>query len=253
MHRPDNEGKKGGGRRGKCLGRYSSASFRRLRTFCITHSASGLTWGITLTIPGLSIVRYEWVSVWIHHLTQFANYHAIPLVWRVELQRRGQAHLHVVLYGDVEQCLKLFLLWQKQVSSVGKCMSVERVSKDESDVVWINRAFVRGSCHMFDLQRLQGDFSSWRYLVAHESKSKQEQSGWLGRQWGVCYRSGFVEDTGTIIDLSDVSMYRVRRWIRRLTRRKRISGIGNHFMLVNPLTVKQLVAYALELEQASPF
>lgn len=237
---------KGGGKRGKLVGQYSSASFRRLRTFCITHDCSGLCWGVTLTIPGLSLVRLEYVQTWLHNITQYANYWHIPLIWRAELQRRGQAHFHMVVYGDVEQCLRLCYIWQKQVMKSGKCISIERVGDDESDAVWINRAFVRGSSHMFDIQPLFGDFRSWRYLVAHESKAKQAQRGWLGRQWGVLQKKAFSVSSSVPLDLNDSQFFSVRRWVRRLTRR-RINGIGKHFLLVNPATVKRMANYAVDL------
>ena len=63
----------GGGKRGKLDGSFSAASFRRLREFCITHEVDGDCWGITLTIPGLSIVRQEYVKDILHRLGVWCN------------------------------------------------------------------------------------------------------------------------------------------------------------------------------------
>lgn len=244
--------RKGGGKRGVITGS-SLASFRRLRVFCITHDCLGDCWGVTLTIPGLSLVRLEYVQNWLHNITQMCNYRRIPLIWRAELQRRGQAHFHMVVYGSITDCLYLCLAWQRQVQKAGKTISIERVGSD-SDCVWINRAFVRGSNHMFDIQKLSGDFRSWRYLVAHQSKGKSAQLGWTGRQWGVLQRSSFCSVDCNCHELTDSQMYAVRRWVRRLTRSRRINSVGRHYLLVCPQTIDKMVSYVQELYPSSiPF
>ena len=247
MHDADKQ-RIGGGKRGKCDGSFSSASFRRLREFCITHDIDTADcWGVTLTIPGLSVVRFEYVKYYVHKLSVWANGRNIPLVWRCELQQRGQAHLHLVCYCPCRDCVLLLLQWQKYIMTSGKCVSVEPVAENIDDLVWVNRMFVKGSCHAFDVQRLSGDFRSWRYLVAHASKGKQVQAGWPGRQWGIVNKHLFKVDFGITYDLEDKYVYMVRRWLRRLTRRK-IRTIGRHFLLTDPKTVKRMVDYIRQLE-----
>lgn len=241
----------GGGKRGKCEGVFSSASFRRLREFCITHDVSGDCWGVTLTIPGCAIVHYDFVKDYVHRLSVWANGRLIPLVWRCELQQRGQAHLHIVCYCKIDSVMGMLIQWQKYIKSSGKCLSREKVAEKIDDLVWVNRMFVNGSHHAFDVQKLSGDFRAWRYLVAHTSKGKQVQSGWPGRQWGIVNKMLFNETGAKTFDLSDSQMFRLRRWVRRLTRRN-IRAIGKHYLLTRPETVLQMVEY-LQTNETVPF
>lgn len=241
----------GGGKRGKCSGKFSSSSFRRLREFCITHDCNGDCYGITLTIPGLSIVHWLYVKDYIHLLSVWCNGRKIPMIWRCELQQRGQPHLHLVVYCDIRQCLEICLQWQKYIMRCGRCLSAEFVAENVKEFVWVNRMFVEGSFHAFDVQKLSGDFRSWRYLVAHQSKGKQAQSGWNGRQWGIVNKACFDLTNALQIDLTDDQMFKLRRFVRRLTRRK-INTIGKHFLLCNPDTVQKLVNFLLD-QTESPF
>lgn len=233
--------KKGGGKRRRLTGKFSAASFRRLREFCVTHDCPGECWGITLTIPG-QILNWMWVKDYNHQLCVWCNYHDVPMIWRCEMQQRGQPHLHLVVYCSAEKCLLLMLEWQRLLMRSGKCLSVEVVDKNVKDFVWVNRMFVHGAHHAFYLDKLQGDFRSWRYLVAHQSKGKQAQQGWVGRQWGVINRYAMIEDVGLNFDFDDRTMFALRRWVKRLSRR-RINNFGRHFLLVNPNTLRRMINY----------
>lgn len=230
-----------GGKRGRLRGKFSAASFRRLREYCVTHDCEGECWGITLTIPS-NILHWFWVKDYVHRLSVWANYHDFPMIWRCELQQRGQAHLHIVCYSSAENCVRLCLQWQKLLMGSGLCLSCEYVEKGVKDLVWINRMFVAGAKHAFHLEKLSGDFRSWRYLVAHQSKGKLAQQGWIGRQWGVVNRALIKEVTGISLELDDRRAFYLRRWVRRMTRR-RINTSGKHYLLVDPTTIKKMVQY----------
>lgn len=239
-------------KRGKLDGKYSSASFRRLRQYCITHDCNGECWGITLTIPGLDLVPVSFVKQAVHTLCVWANDNHIPLIWRCELQQRGQPHLHIVAYCSAAKCIYMFAEWQKLVSGFDNVYSVEMIDKNKKDLVCINRMFVNGSNHAFDLQKLTGDFRSWRYLVAHTSKGKQAQMGWQGRQWGVINRAAMTVCDGFNYELEDCEIYAVRRWVRRLSRR-RINHFGKHFLLLNPNTLMRMIEFVKDGYFDTPF
>lgn len=237
----DSTMRKGGGKRKRLSGKFSAASFRRLRQFCVTHDCFGECWGVTLTIPS-NILNWLWVRDYVHKLSVWCNYQQLPMIWRCELQQRGQAHLHLVCYCSAEKILMLFLEWQRLLMHSGKCLSVEKVGEGVKDIVWVNRMFVNGAHHAFYMEKLTGDFRSWRYLVAHSSKGKLCQQGWLGRQWGIVERKRFVETDAFEVMLDDKRAFYLRRWVRRLTRRK-ISRHGKHFLLLNPETMRKMVNY----------
>lgn len=217
--RPDDARRCGGGKRGKLTGEISSASFRRLREFCITHDVpKAECWGITLTVPGIQLLESESFRKIHHKFVVWCNDHRVPLVWRVELQKRGQPHLHCVVFSSVVLVISLFCMWYKWLDSLEFVINLEFVDNAKrKELVEISRAYLHGSCHAVELERLGGDFRVWRYLVSHMSKSKQEQCGWRGRNWGVVCRDLFAPVAADGFDVSEKEFYMVRRWVRRLT------------------------------------
>lgn len=210
--------RQGGGIRGRLTGKVSSASFRRLRQFCITHDCFGDCWGVTLTVPGLDLLSVDDFKKLHHKLCVWANDNGLPLVWRVELQRRGQPHLHCVLFCNVSIVLQFFMQWYRLLDKLPCVYNMESVTSKSKDVVLVSRAYLSGASHAVEMQRLSGDFRAWRYLVAHMSKSKVEQLGWSGRNWGCCNRRLFRVIEGSEFDLDDAEFVSVSRWITRLTR-----------------------------------
>lgn len=232
-----------GGKRGKCNGTVSSASFRRLRQFCITHTAQGNMYGVTCTIPGLSNLTHDTVrSLW-HDISRRCAKAKLPIIWRVELQRRGMPHFHLLLFGDDTMLLQFLYIWYDILSHY-TCYSIEYISANDTELVMISRAHIRGANYSVDVQYLSGDFQSYRYLINHSTKAKQAQLGFVGRQWGVISRTIFrpVQPTTTEIPLN--VYYWVLRRLRRLTRRH-INPIALSFWVCNPATVQRLVDYAL--------
>lgn len=243
LHKPVKAVKSGGGIRGKINGHVSHASFRRLRKWCIQHDINSDCWGITLTVPGIDLLSIDEFKCIHHKLCVWANDNLVPLVWRVELQLRGQPHLHCVVFSSVDTVLRLFIQWYRLLDSLPLVYNPEFISSGNKDLVLISRSFLAGSDHAVDLQLLRGDFRAWRYLVSHMSKGKQDQLGFTGRNWGVCNRKLFTAQVPFTVDLTDVAFYRVRRWIRRLTRSRAFRG--NVFMLGNPDTISRMIDLAV--------
>lgn len=250
LHKPVTSSKSGGGKRSKLTGKESKASFRRFRSWCIMHDISGDCWGITLTVPGLDLLGVDDFKAIHHKLCVYCNCYRIPLVWRVELQKRGQPHLHCVLFGPADNVLKVCCHWYKLLDDLPPVLSLETVENSIDDLCFISRAFVRGAIHAIDIQKLTGDFRTFRYLVAHMSKRKQSQLGWSGRNWGVCNKRLFESVEACSYEIDDHLFYMVRRWVRRLTRSKAFRGKA--FVLGNPLTVRAMIEYATGLKDV-PF
>jgi len=83
-----------GGKRGKIAG-WSSASRRRMREFMLTHRASVpcIEVGVTFTIPGPVLPASKVSELW-RDWCRKAQKQGWGVVWRVELQGRGQRHWH---------------------------------------------------------------------------------------------------------------------------------------------------------------
>lgn len=211
--------RKGGGKRGKLTGKYSSASFRRLREYVITHSASGECWGLTFTVPGLDNLTVDEFKILHHAFCSWLNKHKFALVWRVELQRRGMPHLHCVFFGTMYNWMRICNEWFTLLNG-RKVWSVEKVSAVCSELIEMPRSWVNGASHAVDVCKLDGGFSAFRYLVAHMSKAKRDQLGWRGRNWGVVSRSKFHEMEKRSVWINESQYIKVLRWVRRWTRRK---------------------------------
>lgn len=202
-----------GGKRGK-ISSASAASFRRLREFCVTHYCNDQCWGITLTVPGLEVVSPEVFRAMHHKLVVWCNDNNVPLIWRVELQQRGQPHLHCVTYGTAKDCIRICNQWYRCLHKAPLCYGV--MYPEAKNIMLLPRDMLSGARYAVCIEELTGDFRSWRYLVSHMSKGKQSQLGWIGRQWGVCCRNIFLQDSGNEYFLTDFEKKILLRFLKRL-------------------------------------
>lgn len=233
-----------GGERGDISG-WSSASRRRFRDWLLTHEPNGLVFGVTLTIPGTPISPEVWHSL--HHALSLAvNRSRMGLVWRLEMQKRGQPHIHCIatfptskafarMCGnhaprDASESLSLlrlwwwWYLWRPILDALPK--SIGRVEAENSivDVLEpIERSFLLGADkHAVDVQPDDGSGLWWRYLCDHSTKLKEAQvCGWDGvRHWGIIGRSFFSDVPPDTFQVEAAVFARVYRWIRQSTRRR---------------------------------
>lgn len=199
---------KSGGLRGTVKG-WSKNSRRRFREFMVEHRAPGPIYGVTLTVPGPPISPDHWRGL-MDLLRWSCINDGYALIWRLELQRRGQPHLHCI------------------ASPVPGCVSARRMRtgpQGEADVrnwwrsTWARlidtlppctaRRYRLGTGYVYEpscprsrlpgadvhaVQVLPDTGDHWyRYLCDHTSKAKQAQiSTWEGfRHWGVVNRRSF--------------------------------------------------------------
>ena len=101
-------------KRGKISG-WSKSSRRRMREFLVSHAEiEGLKpYGVSLTIPGPSLEPKEARKLWNHFSKNFLTRNGCGAVWRVEVQRRGAAHWHLLFVGpekiagkNIEECIR---------------------------------------------------------------------------------------------------------------------------------------------------
>lgn len=228
-----------GVKRGEIKG-WSKASVNRLRACLITAvpDVEAEMFGVCLTVPvtdlrddlpRLSRDLFERFRV---SLARRAP-HFVAAVWRVELQQRGMPHWHLVVWATQWQAafIELEAAWCSALAGWGLERPVQVVRRLwRTEVTVLCRTQADGVCAALgDLRGsdgrqvtvrptlLGGRDDALRYLVDHESKRKQAQLGWKGRQWGVIGRARLshpVEDAG-LDDLGRIWFMRlVRRWSR---------------------------------------
>jgi len=154
--------KNGGALRGRIVG-CSVASRRRLRNFLMQNEGmgGGSQWALTLTVKFCASPK-EWRSRWVKYRQAVID-QSIPLVWRVELQKRGVPHLHCILWGGESTCEVLRVKWLK----------LWGVENDPSHCE-----------HAVSFRLADGGW--YGYMILHHQKHLDGQgNSWQGRQWGV--------------------------------------------------------------------
>lgn len=187
------------------------------------------------------------------------NFQDVGMVWRVELQKSRMPHVHLVAYvpygdldeftspsGDVynnEQFVYEKLLprirssyirntwkpvrfsWKHGVPSFAYTARRLWLKQLESHGLNTPAAVVRS----VDCMVIKSDHAI-HYLCDHESKRKQDQLGWQGRQWGILNRQALVFEESVPLELTLKQSARFA-WImsrieaRRIASRSKLSII----------------------------
>jgi hypothetical protein len=138
----------------------------------------------------------EWRKAW-KRFRMRAQRAGVPLVYRVELQKRKTPHVHVVAWVDQGDPVHRRLFTDGWL----KCI------EEEDDI--------ESQRHAVDLREI--DNHGWVvYLALHHGKHKREQLGWEGKQWGVVCEGMFTEREAKEYPLTDAQRFRFQRAMRRL-------------------------------------
>lgn len=254
------------GKKGKVLN-FSRKSSRNLRDLCCRLETRGkIVLAITLTVPRLCSPRHLFYAllytlcipikhiyidvtpIWGGLLKRYREYlrrAGLGAVWRIELQRRGIPHLHLI--GVCDNIDDAFVYWSAWVSACGSILC------DGMPIVSMP-GYLEYSVRM----RHVAHPTRWiTYLIGHTAKHKDQQLGWQGRQWGVfnrAYLSFQSVDTGHIYRCSDKVGQIVMRTIRRrYSKRIRQYGAnGTSILNINPYVVQRLIDYYSDYYDAKP-
>lgn len=274
-------------KRGK-VSEWSRSSRRRMRNTLLNNSfpPDWYQFGLTLTVPGFPLGVDDVRALY----KRFSTYclrlpFEFSAVWRLEVQKRGSVHWHLICGSDCHDS-KLITdtfkkVWLDSLRAVGDVPSVYCGSFSEPELIppslspstynywglildsYSAETLDKYPCDVaiFPTQ----DYGPWlRYISDHATKSKQEQiAHGFGRHWGVINRKYLLADDGQEIKLTDKQFYRIVRWYHRLATPQivnkdsifgrslgcntRVRGkAGKSGFFANPATIKQMIKLVKE-------
>lgn len=225
-----------GGKRGKIRG-WSAASRRNFRDYLLTHAPDSEIYSVTLTVPGDVVSSEQW-RVLFGAFSKFLSKKGVGAIWRLELQTRGQPHLHMIVTvpeglavsGGADDRLACVYAWFQRVwffhvdKFLPPCDGRIKTGSNSFDFGYdIPRSALMGADrHAISVEADKGSSLWWRYLCDHTSKSKQEQVvNWDGfRHWGIICRRRFREVEPERLRVPRAVFVRVYRWLRQASRRR---------------------------------
>lgn len=214
---------------------FSRHSARRMKNkLMILPDNQGL-YGITLTFKRGTInapdkLRHFW-HLFAMALKRLANKGLISqnlyLLWRIELQKNGTPHFHIVLSTDNSSDIVAFR--DRFFDYVIKLL---RYSPPDN---------------AFEVRSLKDSDEAYSYVSSHSSKHKRSQLGWQGRQWGIYFvhpegKENFkVLTTGYNDSASDNASYElndkqevvIKRTLRKMYWAKMRQSLKNHRDFLN--------------------
>lgn len=276
-------------KRGKIKG-WSRQSRRRMRNVLLTlrPPEDWSVYGCTFTIPGPVQPPQVARAIWKSYCLTWARL-PVAMIWRLEVQKRGQAHWHAVMFAASVDDLR----FAKKVGStvllgihhpmmgkgVGRwlkaCDSVIGELKYKRDDNTMFKGFpseiVGAFDHAVDMQSEEFGHctGAWiRYLQDHATKNKVDQMAvGFGRHWGIVGRKHLEQVLpDDAVNMTECEYEKFLRVYRRLCtpfrkadcvfeRKKgyspRFGKFGATVKFSRPETVKKLVKWAKESSSES--
>jgi hypothetical protein len=238
----------------------SAANLRRL----LVRVVCPLGWpcfGMTLTVPGPNIGPEEWRRLWSAFCQRARRIGYFALIWRIEMQKRGQPHVHCICWCK-DGPEKLRMAWLENLGLLGPYegprFTVGGNAKPPEGKSGFSGQEIMRVCHRglwpgasdhavrIDEVGSECNIGWWRYLAAHASKSKQSQLGWKGRQWGMINAQYLDLAKPILIELTRKAEVIVIRYLKRLIWCRFASSHGRQTWFVKPDTMKRLCAWAMQ-------
>ena len=253
-------------KRGKIEG-WSKSSRRRMREWLLTKTVPDTQIvGASMTIPGPSLPATESKELW-HDWCRDIERRGWSVVWRMEVQSRGQLHWHCLVYlppkvgrGQIADS------WWDALRGLGRRVfdPPHRLpSGDEILSVSTLMAMPGADRRSCVTNNNEDGCANWkRYIQDHATKAKQEQIPEnMGRHWGVVGRNRFKAcEIMRAYEMTAPEYWRFLRayqrlctpsfkcdgvpFGRRLGFRIRRGKWGGSVWFSNPSTVERLVKWA---------
>lgn len=188
-------------------------------------------------------------DAWYHRMS--IAWPSVGWIWRIELQRSKMPHVHLVGYVPQADIVKPHVIGEPSddalAHAVGRwlpllpdCRSLGYVADDvrftwkpnkygwgiTPAVAWDAKEFWLDGLHKQGLWKPEADYRSVdaqlltsrnciHYLCDHQSKRKQEQLGWKGRQWGIVNRRALSFEASAEVPVDAHLFARLVRVLRR--------------------------------------
>lgn len=199
--------------------KFSKSSRRRLREFMLTNTAPDgyTTHQSTFTIPG-SIIDYKTASqLWDNFQKNYISRKGIGMIWRKEIQKRGQYHWHTIIIapGNISSSY-IMNAWFTCINNLG--IDTHKTNKGEI-LTGFRMTFPLAYQKSVDISTCNDKNNSiwYRYMQDHASKSKHNQIPDKGRHWGVVNRKLFLK--ATVLNdykLSPGQQQKVKRFVQKM-------------------------------------
>lgn len=221
-------------RQGGDITKFSNKSRKRLREMLAIarpKDRRAKPFGITLTIPGRILTPDEVRALWdVFQQNVLRREFPLPVIWRIELQKRKQAHWHCVVWASKSGKLPPVVVVYN-LAAAWRRIVMHKFSAD-----WSERTLHGFIEHGVEVKSLDGASETGivGYLADHTSKHKQEQLGWQGRQWGIVNRSKLTFETKTLALVDERQHIQATRQFRRLQNALRTRGGSYTGVRVSP-------------------
>jgi hypothetical protein len=187
-------------------------------------------------------------KVWKNDLHSFALrlHRAFPDfsgIWKLEPQRRGAPHYHLLIWGVSCQELRAFVpaAWHEVIKS-----------DDPNHLSWHMGLCGNGNIHC--VQEVSTPKAMYQYVIKYINKASTE--GWknVGKWWGIFWKEKLPFGEEVVFEITDEKALEIMRYMRRFTRRssrnlqsRQICCDANHWM--EKLQTKPIGGYREWLER----
>lgn len=210
--------------------RYSPASRRRLLRTLMSIDDRHLTAPtmVTLTFHRPLCDRSAWTALrtWIRAIRH--RYPSVAYLWRMELQRRGAIHFHVVLWLPSH----LFRIPRHHAWRGWLCRTWHRIADPES------QPHTRHGAHA---TVVTGGTAARRYLTKYVAKDGDSEAAPEGRRWGAS--RNLPRRPIISVELTHPEFIQLRRIIRRLLQRRAKDRRRMRGYVLGASTVHAYIAY----------
>ena len=195
----------------------SDKSAARMRRFCCEN------W-----IPGHTLISYTLTTKALLTPEQFRRAKkrffvrreraSDAFVWRVEVQKRGAAHLHILRW------VKGKIYTKNGGRQVGAILYDDGRAVDAFEDDWlqcVGEENDRDSREHAVFAKVVEDEGAIVYQCAHAGKQKAEQLGWQGKQWGIIGKSRYHRRTPEVHELTQIEVQRYGNYLNALLTLKR--------------------------------
>lgn len=136
------------------------------------------------------------------------RFEGVSGIWKLEPQRRGAPHYHIMIWGVGLEELRDFVpqAWNEIVAPD----NVEHLR-------WHLGKLNNGNIHC--VQEVKTQMRMFQYVTKYIAKASLEDWGRVGRWWGVLYRSRLPFGREVVFEITESNANDVIRYMRRYTRR----------------------------------